>query len=170
MILPRIGAILLLIGFGFAAASVGRLMFRVASEGYSSWTGVAIFLAPTAIVGAASAILVIFRKPLGRRLVIPFLILLFVTAIITLFALPPVGQFLDDYEQAAIEHGVDVPDYYEAQGLSERDFVESETGDVRSQGGLGALGVGAIYAVLVLRGSRRPTRRQAPPRGAKSQA
>ena len=170
MLLPRIGAILLLIGFGFAAASVARLMYRVASEGFSSWVGVAIFLAPTAILGLASAILVLFRKPLGRMLVTPFLVLLVITSIITFFELPPVGKFLDDYEQAALEHGVDVPSYYEARGLTEQDFVESETGDVRSQGGIGAIGLGAIYAVLVLRGSRRPTKRPATTEGAKAKA
>jgi hypothetical protein len=159
MVLPRIGAILLLIGYGFAAASVARLMYRVASEGYSSWVPVAIFLAPAAILGMASAVLVLFRKPLGRTLVKPFLVVLIATGIITFAGLPPVGTFLDDYEEAAIEHGVDVPDYYEAKGLDERDFVESETGDVRSQGGIGAIGLGVIYAVLVLRGSRAPARK-----------
>jgi hypothetical protein len=168
MLLPRIGAVLLLIGFGFAAASVARLMYRVATEGYSSWVGVAIFLAPTAILGLASAILVLFRKPLGRALVKPFLALLLVTSIFTFFELPPIGQFLDDYEQAALAHGVDVPTYYEARGLTEQDFVESETGDVRSQGGIGAIGLGAIYGVLVLRGSRRTTKRPATAQSAKA--
>jgi hypothetical protein len=154
MIIPRIGAIFLLIGYGFAVAQVGRLMYVSASEGYSSWIPVAVFLAPTAIVGMASALLVLWRKPLGYRLVIPFLALLVVTAFITFFQLPPVGAFLDDYEQAALARGVEVPEYRADNGVTPSEYVEDETGDIRAQGALGALAAGVIYGVATLRGSR----------------
>ncbi len=162
MIVPRIGAVLLLIGYGFAAAQVGRLMFVTAREGYSSWIPVALFVAPSAILGLASALLVLWRKPLGRTLAKPFLAVLAVTALITVFGLPPVGRFLDDYERAAIARGVDVPAYYDAKGLTEQDYVESQTSDVRAQGGLGALIAAAVYGACVLRGGR-PLRHTAPP-------
>ena len=83
MIIPRIGAICLLIGFGFAVAQVSRLMYVTAREGYSSWLPVALLLAPTAILGLASAILVLRRRSLGIRLALPFCGLLVITAVIT---------------------------------------------------------------------------------------
>jgi hypothetical protein len=165
MIIPRIGAICLLIGFGFAIASVGRLMYVVAREGYSSWVPVALFLLPTAVVGLASALLVLRRHPLGTRLALPFCLLLGATAVITFFSLPPVGGFLDDYERAALARGVDVPPYLEEQGTTPQKFVRGETDDVRSQGGLGALAMIVVYVATVVRGSRERLARMAAKRG-----
>lgn len=161
MIVPRFGAILLLIGYGFAAATIGRLMYVTASEGYSSWLGIVLFILPVAALGLASAVLVLLRKPLGRILAFPFCVVLAITAIMTFLALPPVGGFLDDYEQATIARGVDVPPYYEAKGLDEIDYVESQTGDIRTQGGLGALIALGVYAYCVLRGGRPNAKRGA---------
>lgn len=154
MIIPRIGAVFVLIGYGFAVAQVGRLMYVTASEGYSSWVGVAIFLAPTGIIGLASALLVLWRKPLGYRLAIPFLVLLGATAVMTFFELPPVGGFLDDYERATLARGVEVPEYL-AGDKTPAEYVEDETGDIRAQGALGAVAAGVIYAATTLRGTRR---------------
>jgi hypothetical protein len=154
MIIPRIGAICLLIGYGFAVASVGRLMYVTAREGFSSWIPVALFLAPTAILGLASAILVLLRHPLGTRLALPFCVLLAATAVITFFGLPPVGQFLDDYEQAALARGVEVPPYLADQGTTPEEYVQDETKDVRTQGAVGALALVVVYVATVVRGSR----------------
>ena len=154
VIIPRIGAFFLLIGYGFAVAQVGRLMWVTASEGYSSWIPVLVFLAPTAILGLASALLVLWRKPLGTRLVIPFLALLTVTAFVTFFELPPVGAFLDDYEQASLARGVEVPQYLADNGTTPEEYIQDETGDIRAQGALGSLAAGLIYGVTTLRGSR----------------
>jgi hypothetical protein len=154
MLIPRIGAILLLVGFGFAVAQVGRLMYVVARQGYSSWVGVAILIAPTAIVGLASAILVLRRHPLGTRLALPFCVLLAVTAAMTFFDAPPVGRFLDDYERASLERGVDVPPYLAEKGTTPAEYVRSETDDVRSQGALGAIALLVVYVATVVRGSR----------------
>jgi hypothetical protein len=154
MIIPRIGAILLLVGYGFAVAQVGRLMYVTASEGYSSWVPLAIFLAPTGILGLASAVLVLWRKPLGVRLALPFCVLLVVTAVITFFQLPPVGSFLDDYEQASLARGVNVPTYLEEKGVRPEEYIRSETDDVRGQGALGAIAMMIVYVATVLRGSR----------------
>jgi len=154
MLIPRIGAVLLLVGYGFAVAQVGRLMYVVAREGHSSWVAVAIFLAPTGLLGLASALLVLGRKPLGVRLALPFCVLLAITAIMTFFEVPPVGGFLDDYEQASLSRGVDVPTYLEEKGTTPEEYIESETGDVRGQGALGSIAVLVIYVATVLRGSR----------------
>jgi hypothetical protein len=154
MIIPRLGAIILLIGFGFAVASVGRLMYVTAREGYLSWIAVAILLTPTAVLGLASAILVLRRHPLGTRLALPFCILLAATAVLTFFSLPPVGDFLDDYERAALERGVEVPPYLAERGTTPQEYVESETKDVRAQGAIGAIALIAIYLATVVRGSR----------------
>jgi hypothetical protein len=163
MIIPRLGAIFLLIGYGFAVAQVGRLMFVAAREGHSSWIGVALFLAPTGIIGIASAVLVLRRHPLGRRLAVPFCALLFATAVITFFEAPPVGGFLDDYEQARLARGVDVPEILEDERTPE-EYVESEVDDVRAQGALGAIAAIVVYVATVVRGSRprpRPTQADA---------
>jgi membrane associated rhomboid family serine protease len=154
MIIPRIGAVFLLIGYGFAVAQVGRLMYVAASEGYSSWAGLALFLAPTAIVGLASALLVLWRRPLGYRLVMPFLVLLGVTAVFTFFELPPVGGFLNDYEQAALARGVEVPAYLAENGVTPEEYVADEAGDIRAQGALGAIAAGVVYFATTVRGSR----------------
>jgi hypothetical protein len=90
------------------------------------------------------------------RLALPLCIVLFLTAIITFFELPPVGGFLDDYQAAALERGVDVPPYLEARDVTPEEYVESRANDVRSQGALGAIIVVIVYGVTVLRGSRRP--------------
>jgi hypothetical protein len=154
VIIPRLGALCVLIAYGFAAASIGRLMYVVASEGYSSWIGALLFVLPVAVLGLASALLVLMRKPLGVRLALPFVIVLFVTAAMTFVAAPPVGDFLDDYERAALARGVDVPAFEEAQGVTPQEWVEKETSDVRTQGAVGAIVLLIIYVATVLRGSR----------------
>lgn len=154
MIIPRIGAIVVLVAYGFAVASVGRLMYVTASEGYSSWIPVAILLAPSAILGATSAVLVLRRHPLGTQLAIPFCIVLGITAFMTFFRIPPVGEFLDDYEAAAVARGVTVPPYLQNQGVTEAEYVEGEVGDIRGQGGLGAIGIIVIYIATVVRGGK----------------
>lgn len=154
MIIPRIGAICLLVGFGFAVAQVGRLMYVTAREGYTSWIAVALLLAPTAILGVASAILVLRRRPLGIRLALPFCGLLVITAVVTFFGLPPVGRFLDDYEQAALARDVIVPPYLAEQGMTQEEYVESETKDVRAQGAIGMIALALVYGATVARGGR----------------
>lgn len=161
MIIPRIGAMLLLVGYGFAVAQVGRLMYVTAREGYSSWIPVAIFLAPTGILGLASAVLVLWRKPLGVRLALPFCVLLAATAVITFFQLPPVGSFLDDYEQASLSRGVNVPTYLEEKGVRPEQYIHDETGDVRGQGAIGAIAMMVVYIATVVRGSRARPPKQA---------
>ena len=61
-----------------------------------------MFIAPAAILGIASALLVLWRKPLGVRLARPLCIVLVITAVWTFFELAPVGRFLDDYQAAAL--------------------------------------------------------------------
>jgi hypothetical protein len=164
MIVPRIGALCVLIAYGFAAASLGRLMYVAASEGYGSWVGITLLIAPAAILGLASAMLVLWRKPLGVRLALPFCAILLVTAGWTFFEAPPVGGFLDDYQAAALARGVDVPPYLEARGTTPQEYVESQASDVRSQGAIGAIILLAVYAGTVLRGSRQAKAKAAQPR------
>ncbi len=162
MLVPRIGAVILLIGLGFAFAQLAQLLYVVAVEGYSSWIGVLILVAPTGIVACTSAVLVLRRDPRGARLVWPLVALVTVTALITFLGLPPVGRFLDDYEEAALARGVDVPTYRSEQGWDEQRYIEQRTADVRSQGVLGAVGAVALYAVLVRAGTTRRRRTASP--------
>ena len=146
MIVPRVGALVLLVGLGFGLANFIQLVYVVAAEGYTSWL----------------AVLVLRRRTLGVRL-LPLLVgLTVVTAAITFFAWPPVGRFLDDYERAALARGVTVPQYRQEQGWSEERYVEQRTKDVRSQGVVGAVFGVVFYAVLVR--ARAPRRASGPPR------
>jgi hypothetical protein len=158
VLLPRLGALVLLIGFGFALAELGELVYVVAVEGYTSWLVLLAFLAPTGIVAVASAVLVLRRHPLGARLAPVLLVLVVVTSVITLLGLPPVGQFLDDYEQAALARGVEVPPFEQEEGLSEEEYVEQKARDVRAQGSVGAIGAVGLYVVLVRFSLRRRPR------------
>jgi hypothetical protein len=166
VIIPRIGAICLLIGYGFAVASVGRLMYVTAREGYSSWAWVALFLAPTAVIGIASAVLVLRRHPLGIRLAGPFCVLLVVTALFTFFELPPIGGFLDDYERAAIARDIEVPPYLAEQGTTQAEYVAMQTKDVRQQGAIGAIALAVVYFATVVRGGKARLERLAAKRDA----
>lgn len=155
MVIPRIGAIFLLIGYGFAISQVGRLLYVTAREGYESWIVVVAILVPIGVLGLASALLVLWRKPLGRTLGFPFCVLLGVVALMTFVSLPPFGGFLDDYERASLDRGVNVPRYLEEQGVTPEEYIEDQAGDVRSQGGLGAVAAIVVYAGTVLRGGSR---------------
>jgi hypothetical protein len=155
MLVPRVGAVILLIGLGFAVAQVIQLVYVVAAEGFSSWLPLLGFLAPTGIVAVASAILVLRRRPLGTRLVVPLVLLVVATSVVTFLGAPPVGGFLDDYERAALARGVEVPQYRSEQGWTEARYIEQRTSDVRSQGVVGAVAAVALYAVLVRARPRR---------------
>jgi hypothetical protein len=154
VIIPRIGALFLLIGYGFALSQVVRLLYVTGSEGHSSWIAVLGFLAPTGVLGIASSLLVLARKPLGTQLAYPFCVCLGVTAVFLFFQLPPVGHFLDDYEQASLARGVKVPPYLAENGTTPEQYIHNEAGDIRMQGALGSIAVIVVYAATVLRGSR----------------
>jgi hypothetical protein len=158
MLVARIGAIFLLVGYGFAIAQLGHFMYVTAREGYSSWWPYALLVLPAGLTGLASALLVMWRKPLGNRLAILFCVLLTITAIWTFAKAPPVGRFLGDYENAALARGVDVPEYLQGR-KTPQDIVEDETAAFRSQGALGSIGVAIVYGLLVLRSGtgRRPS-------------
>ena len=159
MLVPRLGALVLLVGLGFGLAQLVQLVYVVAVEGYRSWLPLLVFLLPLGAVAVFSAILVLRRQPLGVRLV-PLLIALTVaTAAITFLGAPPVGRFLDDYERAALARGVTVPQYRQEQGWDEARYVEQRSNDVRSQGVLGAVFGVVVYAILV---RRKPRRGRAP--------
>lgn len=149
MIVPRIGALILLIAFGYGLALIGRLVYVTAREGYSSWIPLLAFLTPATVVGLASAGLVLRRHPLGARLVLPFSAVAAVTLVIVLLGGPPAGRFLADYERAALARGVEVPEYRAEQGWSPQRYIDYETGQIRTSGGLGALAAIAVFAVLV---------------------
>jgi hypothetical protein len=160
MLVPRVGAVVLLIGLGFAAAQIIQLAYVVAAEGFKSWLLLLAFLVPTGVVATVSAILVLRRDPRGTRLVVPLAALVAATAAVTFIGAPPVGGFLDDYEQAALARGVDVPEYRRGQGWTEQDYVENRTSEVRSQGTIGAIAAVGLYVLLVR--ARQPRRPRAP--------
>jgi hypothetical protein len=160
MLVPRVGAVILLIGLGFAAAQIIQLAYVVAAEGFDSWLLLLAFVVPTGIVATVSALLVLRRDQRGARLATPLAVLVAATSVVTFIGAPPVGRFLDDYEQAALARGVEVPEYRRDQGWTERDYVENRTSEVRSQGTIGALAAVGLYALLVR--TRQPRRPRAP--------
>ena len=64
------------------------------------------------------------------------------------------GRFLDDYEAASLARGVTVPPYLAQNGVTEQEYVKSQTGDVKTQGALGAIVLLVVYGATVVRGSR----------------
>lgn len=157
MLVPRIGALVLLVGLGFGLAQLVQLVYVVAAEGYTSWLPVLGFLLPLGGVATVSAVLVLKRHALGRRLIPALVVITVATALITFLGAPPVGGFLDDYEQASLARGVTVPEYRRNQGWDAARYVAQQTKDVRTQGVLGAIAGVVLYALLV-RGARAPRR------------
>ena len=156
MIIPRVGALILLGGFGYAFVTYARLAYITGVEGYTSWAWVLLFLLPSGILGVASAILVLRRDDRGRRLVMPFAVVTTVSALLSLAGAPPVGGFLDDYKAASLERGVTVPPYERNEGLSEEEYIDSQANDLKLTGSLTAIGTAAIYAFMARRGQRKP--------------
>ncbi len=159
---------MLLIGCGFAIATVARLLYVTGSEGYRSWIGAVAFLAPTAVLGLISALLVLARKPLGTRLAYPFCLLLGMTALMLCLEAPPFGAFLDDYETAALRRGAQVPEYLADKGTSPAEYIADEVDSIRLQGVLGSVAILVVYAATVLRGTRSRAKRTLPAEGSKS--
>ncbi len=157
MLVPRIGALVLLVGLGFGLAQLVQLVYVVAAEGYTSWLPVLGFLLPLGGVATVSAVLVLKRHALGRRLIPALVVVTVATALITFLGAPPVGGFLDDYEQASLARGVTVPEYRRNQGWDAARYVAQQTKDVRTQGVLGAIAGVVLYALLVR--AQRPRRR-----------
>ena len=156
MIIPRVGALILLGGFGYAFVTYARLAYITGVEGYTSWAWVLLLLLPSGILGVASAILVLRRDDRGRRLVMPFAVVTTVSALLSLAGAPPVGGFLDDYKAASLERGVTVPPYERNEGLSEEEYIDSQANDLKLTGSLTAIGTAAIYAFMARRGQRKP--------------
>lgn len=159
---PRIGALVLLIGFGFGVATFARTAYVVGREGYWSWLWMLLFLLPTAAVGVGSAVLVLRRQSLGLRLAFPFALLAVMSAIVAFVGGAPVGRFLDDYEAARLERGLTVPPYEAEKGMTQAEYADSLAGDLKVQS-LYYLAAVAAYIVLIRWG-------RVPPRPAREKA
>lgn len=158
MIIPRLGAIILLGGFGYAFVTYAQLAYVTGVEGYTSWAWVLLFLLPSGILGLTSALWVLRRDKRGRRLAMPFAIVTIVSAFLALAGAPPVGGFLDDYKAASLERGVTVPPYERNEGLTEEEYINARASDLKLTGSLTAIGTAAIYVVMARRGPRKPKR------------
>lgn len=159
---PRIGAVVLLIGFGFGVATFARTAFVVGREGYTSWLWMLLFLLPTAAVGVGSAVLVLRRQDLGLRLAVPFAAMALMSAIVAFVGGAPVGGFLDDYEAARLERGLTVPPYEAEKGMTQAEYADSLVGDLKVQA-LYYLAAVVAYIVLIRWG-------RVPPRPARQKA
>jgi len=164
MLLPRLGALIVLGGFAYGVAIYGRMAWVTAVEGFFSWAWMLLFLAPSTVLGIVAAILVLRRHPLGRRLATPFVIVTVLTGLLAVGNAPPVGSFLDDYQAASLVRGLEVPPFETSQGLTTIEYAEKLAGDFRLQGALIAMGAAIAFYVLVRRGAifTRRTRTSAP--------
>ncbi|MGI9657474.1 MAG: hypothetical protein ACR2OD_01090 [Gaiellaceae bacterium] len=153
MLLPRLGALIVLGGFAYGLAIYGRMAWVTGVEGFFSWAWMILFLAPSTVLGVAAAILVLRRHPLGKLLTTPFVIVTVLTGLLAVGNAPPVGSFLDDYEAASLIRGLDVPPFEASQGLTTIEYAEKLAGDFRLQGALIAMGAAIAFYVMVRRGA-----------------
>ena len=101
----------------------------------------AIFLAPAALVATASAILVLLRRPAGRRLVAPLVALVAIAALFTLLDLPPVAGVIDGY-RTAVGNG------YESSGCGTRALgvcAADHADEIRLNYTAGAIALTVVY-------------------------
>ena len=161
MLLPRLGALIVLGGFAYGLAIFGRLAYVTAVEGFSTWAWMLLFLAPSAVLGITTAVLVLRNHPLGRRLTAPFAIVAVITGLLAIGNAPPVGSFLDDYKNASLLRGLEVPPFEVSQGLTTAEYAEKLGSDVRLQGALISMGAAITCYVMVRRGAIFSRRRRA---------
>lgn len=169
MLLPRIGALIVLGGFAYGLALYARMAFVTGVEGFISWAWMLLFLSPSAILGIGAAVLVLRRNPLGRALTTPFTVVAVITGLWAIANAPPVGGFLDDYQAAALSRGIEVPPFEQVQGLTPVEYAEKLAGDFKLQGALIAMGAAVAFYVTVKRGAlfkRRPRPATGDARGA----
>ena len=153
MLLPRIGSLIVLGGFAYGLAIYGRMAYVTGVEGFWSWAWMLLFLAPSTLLGIAGAVLVLRQHRFGRMLTTPFMAVTVVTGLLAVANVPPVGGFLDDYQEAALERGVEVPPFEASQGLTEVEYAEKLAGDFKLQGALIAIGAAVAFYVMVRRGA-----------------
>lgn len=86
-----------------AMAASAPLAFDLGSlgrhAGSSAWIGFLVLVLPATLVASASCAFVLAGRPAGRRLVLPLVVLVAVTAVFTLVPLPPASQTFDAYER-----------------------------------------------------------------------
>ena len=153
MLLPRLGALIVLGGFAYGLALYGRMAFVSGVEGFLSWAWMLLFLMPSAVLGIGAAVLILRSHPLGRVLTTPFVIVALITGLWAIGNAPPVGAFLDDYEAASIARGIEVPPFEQVQGLTPVEYAEKLAGDFKLQGALIAMGAAVAFYVMVRRGA-----------------
>lgn len=152
----RIAALFLLaalIGCVPLAADIWRANERVGRDAAPYFA----FLTPPALLAVCSCVLVLLRRPAGRRLVAPLTTLVAVTAGVTLLNLPPVAGAFTGYT-AAVRGG------YETGGCTGRTLAacaSDHASEIRTNYTIGALLLTAAYAWAVAGWSpRRPLQRR----------
>jgi hypothetical protein len=105
----------------------------------------AAFLAPATLLAVCSSVLVLLRRPAGRRLVAPLAAIVALMAVVTVLDLPPVAGAFDGY-QAAVRQG------YESGGCGGRSLAACATdhaSEIRLNYSAGALLLTVAYAWAV---------------------
>jgi hypothetical protein len=153
----RLAALTMLLAMIMALPMAADLIALNGKVG-SSTRWAALVLAPSALLAAASCVLVLARRPVGVRLAAPLAVLVAVTAVVTLAGLGPMGGLLNGYEQG-IRHG------YEANGCAGRTLAacaSDHTSEARLNFSLGAVALSLAYLAAVTGWTpRRPGGRRA---------
>ena len=155
MLLPRIGALLVLGGFAYGLATYMRMAYVVGIEGFWSWAWMLVFLAPMTILGIGASILFLKRDPRGHLLTKPFVIVTLITGLLAIGNAPPVGSFVDDFQTASIQRGIEVPPFEASQDMTPAEYAEKLAGDFKLQGALIAMGTAVAFFVMARRGTIR---------------
>ncbi|MFQ5426090.1 MAG: hypothetical protein ACE5EV_03310 [Gaiellales bacterium] len=164
MIIPRLGAAILLGAFSYAFVSYGRIAYTTGVEGFTSWLWVLLLMLPAGILGTASAVLVLRRDPRGLPLIKPFLVVTLVSSLLALASAPPVGAFLDDYKTASLARGLTIPPYERSQGVTVEEYADQLAGDLKLQGTVAAIGAAVLYFLTTRGALRRVPQRPTPAR------
>ena len=137
--LVMLAAMLASVPLAFDLEALGR------HAGSSAWIGFILLVLPAALVASASCALVLAGRPEGRRLVLPLVVLVAVTAVFTLVPLPPVSQTFDAYER-----GVGLG--FETGGCGARQLTvcaADHASELRLNYTAGAILLTALYAAAV---------------------
>jgi hypothetical protein len=154
----RLAAIALLAAL-LACLPLARDLWRT-NDGDRGVILYALFLAPAALVATASALLVLLRRPSGRRLAAPLVALVAVVALFTLLDLPPVAGVIGGYRSA-------VAGGYAPSGCGARALAvcaADHAAEIRLNYTAGAVALAVVYLWAVTGWTPRRSGRSAPGR------
>ncbi len=137
----RLAALLMLAAMA-ASLPLAWTLFRLGrDQGSHAWAWFMAFLAPTAVVAAASCVLVLARRPAGAWLARVLAVMVLATAVVVTFDLPPAHAELSQY-QTAVRAGDDSAG---CAGRTLASCASDHAWEIRWYYSAGAIGLAAAY-------------------------